>query len=168
MNGKTITSFNEFKKEFEEKAKDPRYTVFLYCIACLEYAKGNKDGEYMATLTLPKNDLNVSPGSPSGFTLARTERYMLDQIKSRPRIIKSYLGGTPKNGYQIDEGNLELDIINDNIQDDRGSIIIQSAGKDNPTPLKLAKNNQGIWKITSGTSSIATGVKLTVKEKGDF
>ena len=45
--------------------------------------------------------------------------------------------------------------------------IIQSTGKDFPTPVTLAKNKHGQWKVTE-FSSIATGCKKPASEEDDF
>ena len=166
--GKTfIRTFKDFKAEFEEKGIDPRGTILYYLVAALEYALGNqKDGEAMATLTMPKDFSKEDKKSPSGLKFLRTEKYYLDQIAQNPAIIGSYLGGTPSNGYTIDTNKLTISIIEQEIGEDEAKIIIQSAGKQNPTPIQLKKNVQGIWKIFRGTSSIATGVKM--KSDKDF
>jgi len=169
LNRKSVTNFNEFKKEFEEKGTDPEEVVLLYCIAALEYANGNDDGHYMATLTLPKNFCEKDSSSPSGFKLSiKGELYYLEQIRKRPNIIKSYLGGTPANNYEIDPDNLKLNVVEEAVEKDKAIIVIQSAGKDNNTPMQLKKNKHGYWKIFMGTSSIATGVKVTSDQVDDF
>ncbi|MHA1380099.1 MAG: DUF6935 domain-containing protein [Candidatus Helarchaeota archaeon] len=167
---KVVKDFKEFKEIFDEKGKDPREVILLYCIAALEYANGNDDGKYMATLCIPTTFLRKDSGSPSGWTMdMKGELYYLDQIRKHPENVKSYLGGTPANGYQIDEDNLELNIIKEGIEKDKKAlIVIQSAGKDFPTPIELKKNKHGYWKIFKGTSSIATGVKKTSDEVDDF
>ncbi len=170
LNKKIVKNFKEFKEIFDEKGKDPREVILLYCIAALEYASGNEDGKYMATLCLPTTFMQEDPGSPSGYTIdERGELYYLDQIKKRPQIIKSYLGGTPDNGYEIDEDNLSLNIVQEGIEkDQKALIILQSSGKDFNTPMELMKNKSGYWKIFKGTSSIATGVKVTSDQVDDF
>ncbi len=166
---KVVKGFDEFKEMFDEKGTDPREVILLYCIAALEYANGNDDGKYMATLCLPKNFCHKDPGSPSGFTIdIKGELYFLNQVREHPNNIKSYLGGTPDNNYEIDEDNLKLHIIKEGIEKNKALIIIQSAGKDNPTPVELKKNKHGYWKIFKGTGSIATGVKVTAEEQDDF
>jgi len=51
--------------------------------------------------------------------------------------------------------------------DKEKKIFIQSGGKDNPTPVSLARNSSRQWKMIE-YSSVCTGVKMTVKEEGDF
>ncbi|MHA1301075.1 MAG: DUF6935 domain-containing protein [Candidatus Helarchaeota archaeon] len=166
---KIVKNFKDFKKLFEEKGTDPREVILLYCIAALEYANGNEEGKYMATLCLPKTFLHEDPGSPSGYTMDdKGELYYLNQIRNRPQIVKSYLGGTPQNGYQINEDKLELNIIKEGFDGKNARIVIKSAGKDNPTPIELKQNKYGYWKIFQGTGSIATGVRVTSDAQDDF
>ena len=46
-------------------------------------------------------------------------------------------------------------------------LFIQSGGKDLPTPVALAKNKDGQWKITE-FSSIATGCRKPATVEDDF
>ncbi|NVM03887.1 MAG: hypothetical protein HWN67_16265 [Candidatus Helarchaeota archaeon] len=164
-----VKGFDEFKEMFDEKGTDPREVILLYCIAALEYANGNDDAKYMATLVLPKNYCHKDPASPSGLTIdIKGELYFLNHIREHPNNVKSYLGGTPDNNYELDEDNLELKIIKEGIEKKKALIVIQSAGKDMSTPVELKKNRDGYWKIFKGTSSIATGVKVTAEEVDDF
>ncbi|MHA1379738.1 MAG: DUF6935 domain-containing protein [Candidatus Helarchaeota archaeon] len=168
---KHIDNFEEFKKQFEEKGSDPRWTVFFYMMGVLEYITGDKkQGEPMITLTIKKDYMQKDPVSPSGLKLPQAgEGYFVQHMLESPNIVKSYFGGTPDNNYEIDKENLKMIVVGKNIDDKKKHAVIdvQSGGKDIYSRVKLQKNRHGIWKLYS-TSSMATGVKKTSDEVDDF
>ncbi len=168
---KHIDNFEEFKKQFEEKGSDPRWTVFFYMMGVLEYITGDKkQGEPMITLTVKKDYMQNDPASPSGLKLPQAgEGYFVQHMLESPNIVLSYFGGTPANNYEIDKDNLEMLVIGKAIDNKSKHAVIdvQSGGKDIYSRVKLQQNKKGIWKLYS-TSSMATGVKKTEEEVGDF
>ena len=170
MNSTSVGDYNTFKKRWEAEGKDHVQTIFLYLLAALEYTTGNKDiGAAMATLVLPKPRLLVSKTSPSGYTPnPKGEGYFLNHMHENPRVVPSYLGGTPDNNYEIDPNNLQMTVVQEGVSGREAVVIIQSAGKDFSTPCGLRMNSSGYWKIFKGTGSIATGAKVTEEEKWDF
>ena len=152
-------NFAEFEKMWNEQAKTEEGAVKMYILASIEYCEGNKDAKKMAALTLPKNYLNQS-----GMPLS-SEQYRLDHMKEDPNIPKSYLGGTPDNGYSWDPNYTITALPQSKKGEKESKIFIQSGGKDNPTPVQLKKNKFGIWKLFN-VSSVATGVKRI--EDDDF
>jgi hypothetical protein len=168
IKGKIITDFNTFKTEWEKAAGDPRQTVLFFLIAAYNYMTDKKVGENMATVVLPKTFLLTNTSSPTGFKLnQRGDGYLLEHMRENPRIVNSYLGGTPDNNYKIDPANIDMHVVAEATVETDATIKVQSAGKDLDSPCFLRKNNEGQWKLF-GFSSIATGVKKTEQEKGDF
>ena len=108
MNSTSVGDYNAFKKRWEVEGKNHVQTIFLYLLAALEYTTGNKDiGNAMATLVLPKPRLLVSKTSPSGYICnPKGEGYFLNHMAENPRVVPSYIGGTPDNNYEIDKNNL--------------------------------------------------------------
>lgn len=166
---KHIDNFKDFKAGYEKDGKDPRKALFYYIIGVLEYATGDKqEGEPMITLTLPKDDNIVDSSSPSGFKLhIAGEGKFVQMMEQNPNIIKSYVGGTNKNNYEIDKEHLKIHIVGKHLEDKWAVIDIQSGGKDIYSRVQLKKNMEGIWKL-SNTSSLATGVKKTEQKVDDF
>jgi len=168
IKGKIITDFDEFKAEWEKIAGDPRQTVFFFLIAVYNYMTDQKLGENMATIPLAKTFLLTSTESPTGFKInQRGDGFLMEHMRESPRIINSYLGGTPKNNYEIDPENIDMHLVGEIIEGTDAVIKIQSGGKDLDSPVSLRKNKDGQWKLF-GFSSIATGVQQTEAEKGDF
>ena len=168
IKGKIITDFDEFKADWEKVAGEPRQTMFFFLIAVYNYMTDQKLGENMATVPLAKTFLLTSTESPTGFKInPGGDGYLMEHMRESPRIINSYLGGTPKNNYEIDPENIDMHIVGEVIEGTDAVIKIQSGGKDLDSPCALRKNKDGQWKLF-GFSSIATGVQQTEAEKGDF
>ncbi|NMC03892.1 MAG: hypothetical protein GYA24_01710 [Candidatus Lokiarchaeota archaeon] len=169
VNGPLVSDFEEFKAQWEAKASDPEQSVFYFLMAAYHYAQGDKDkGEWMATLILPKTHLLPDNRSPTGFKLNfMGDGYFMEHMAESPRIVNSYLGGSPENNYEIDTNNLVMHIVSEGSNAESVTIHIQSAGKDFSSPCNLRKNNSGQYKLFQ-IGSIATGVQKTEQEKGDF
>jgi len=152
-------NLKEFEKLWKANANDPVKVIELFMSAMLVYEKNQRNGAYMISYLLPKDDCIKDRRSPTGLVPnPRGVGYMLNQMLKNPNIVRSYIGGTPENGYRVDPKSVKLNVVLKEISSNRAKVVIQSAGKDNPTPISL-KIEDGCWKISSGISSIATGVK---------
>ncbi|MHA1929823.1 MAG: DUF6935 domain-containing protein [Candidatus Thorarchaeota archaeon] len=166
---KMITDFEKFKAAWEKDAGDPYDSIMYYIIAAMNIPKDEKLANAMMTVVVSKKDSLEDGRSPSGYYLRRTgSAYYIGQFAKTEHIANSFVGGTPENGYRIDKNKLVMTVVKDT---DKGKgkkkIFIQSGGKDNPTPISLARNSSGQWKLIE-YSSICTGVKRTKAEEGDF
>ena len=164
---KMITSFSKFQNEWEKDAGKPENTIMYYLIAALNVEKDPKLADAMMTVVVSKNDTLEDGGSPSGRKLGRSAKYYVGQFQKNKNIARSYVGGTPSNGYKIDKDSLTMTVVKKEEHAKELKIFIQSGGKDLGTPVYLRMNNSGQWKLTN-YSSICTGVKKTVEEDGDF
>jgi hypothetical protein len=164
-----ITNFDEFKSSWERDAGDPFASIMYYIIAALNIQRDEDLANAMMTVVVSKNDSLEDGRSASGRYLRRQGTYYyIGQFSKTDHIAKSYVGGTPENGYKIDEGKLVMTVVRVQDKGDKEKkIFIQSGGKDNPTPVSVARNNAGQWKLIE-YSSICTGVKRTPEEAGDF
>ncbi|TFG31086.1 hypothetical protein EU527_13300 [Candidatus Thorarchaeota archaeon] len=162
-----ITSFSKFKSEWEKDASKPENTIMYYLIAALNVEKDPKLADAMMTVVVSKRDCIEDGSSPSGLKLGRSASYYIGQFQGNKNIARSYVGGTNTNNYKIDNKALTMTVVSKQEQPKGVKIFIQSGGKDMATPVTVAKNNEGQWKLTN-FSSICTGVKKTVKEEGDF
>jgi hypothetical protein len=164
---KMITSFPKFKSEWEKDAGSPENTIMYYLIAALNVESDPELADAMMTVVVSKNDCLEDSGSPSGLKLGRSASYYIGQFQQNKNIARSYVGGTPANGYKIDKNALTLTVTKKGEHGKGLKIFIDSGGKDLDTPVQLAKNNAGQWKLTN-YSSICTGVQETLQEQGDF
>ncbi|MBD3405702.1 MAG: hypothetical protein GF411_06170 [Candidatus Lokiarchaeota archaeon] len=169
VTNKMYTDFKKFKSAWEKDADSPYNTIMYYLIAALNIEKDPDLANAMMTVVVSKNDSVEDSKSPSGRKLRRTgAAYYIGQFQRNTDIAKSFVGGTQENDYQIDEDKLVMTVVKE--QDKRNKekkIFIQSGGKDNPTPVTLARNKSGQWKLIE-YSSICTGVKPRLDTVGDF
>ena len=162
-----ITSFSKFKSEWEKDAGKPENSIMYYLIAALNVEKDPKLAEAMMTVVVSKKDCLEDGSSPSGLKLRPSSDYYIGQFKQNKNIARSYVGGTNTNNYKYSKSSLIMTVVSKEDQSKGVKIFIQSGGKDLPTPVYLAKNSSGQWKLTN-YSSICTGVKKTAEEEGDF
>ena len=138
-----------------------------YLIAALNIEKDPKLADQMMTVLVSKKHCIEDSGSPSGLKLRRSAKYFIGQFKKNKNIARSYVGGTPQNGYKFDKDNLVMTVTKKQEYGKGLKIFIDSGGKDMDTPVQIAANAQGQWKLLE-YSSICTGVRKTVEEEGDF
>ncbi len=167
VTGSLITDYEAFEKSWTKNAKDPVQSVFHFCMAAYNYSKDPEIGEPMSTLILSKKHNNKDKFSPSGFTLGKTNKYLMEHMRENINIAKSYLGGNYKEDYKFSEKKLTMALVTSEADAKFGVVVIQSGGKDYPTPMKLAKNSSGQWKIIE-FSSLATGCRVPSSVEGDF
>ena len=152
-----------------EDRKDPKGTIRLFLRVLNQLAMNKDEAMEMIPIFFPKNQLNESGTTRSGFALRSSDSYLVEQLLQKPNVVPSYLGGTPDNEY-TPSGELEPVFIEGRptvISEKEAKIFIRSGGKDNPTPVGLKRNKHGIWKIFNW-SSIATGVKPPASTADDF
>jgi len=169
ISGEMITDFKKFKASWEKNADDPAQSIFHFLIAAYNYSVKDKAiGDAMATVILSKKHNLEDPSTPSGLKLGPTNKTLLKYMRNDPNIVKSYLGAEYKQDYKFTESKPKMTFLGFVPEGEkRLKAIIQSTGKDFPTPVGLAKNKHGQWKITE-FSSIATGCKKPASEEDDF
>ncbi len=169
ISGEMITDFKKFKASWEKNASDPAQSIFHFLVAAYNYSVKDKAiGDAMATVILSKKHNLDDPSSPSGLKLGPTNKTLLKYMRNDPNIVKSYLGAEYKEDYKFNESKPKMAFLGFVPEGEkRLKAIIQSTGKDFPTPVGLAKNKHGQWKITE-FSSIATGCKKPASEEDDF
>ncbi|MHA1211423.1 MAG: DUF6935 domain-containing protein, partial [Candidatus Heimdallarchaeota archaeon] len=168
IKGSMITDFKKFKSAWEKHADDPAQSVFYLVIAALNYSVDDKVlGDAMATIPLAKTHNEKVEFTPSGLKLGPSNRKLFQYMRNDPNIAKSYLGADYTNDYAFNAKKLEMKVLATVIDSGQASVIIQSGGKDNPTPIKLAENKNGQWKVIE-FSSLATGVRKPSSVAGDF
>ena len=169
ITGEMITDFKKFKASWEKNASDPAQSIFHFLVAAYNYSVKDKAiGDAMATVILSKKHNLDDPSSPSGLKLGPTNKTLLKYMRNDPNIVKSYLGAEYKQDYKFTESKPKMTFLGFVPEGEkRLKAIIQSTGKDFPTPVGLAKNKHGQWKITE-FSSIATGCKKPASEEDDF
>ncbi|MBD3188111.1 hypothetical protein GF325_14840 [Candidatus Bathyarchaeota archaeon] len=158
----------DWKALFEELSKTPTGTI-EFIIRGVILAETDKDlADQVLAFAFPKGDNTEDQSSISGYRLRKKGNgYYMGQFAKDKNIIRSYGGASYKNGYSFDPDNIKITVTKEDIGEKEAKIFIKSGGKDNPTPVKLKKNKHGQWKLFTGFSSMATGVRK-IKDEGDF
>lgn len=155
-------TFEEFKTMWETEAKTELGAVKMYLIGIVELVKEeNKDAKKMIAMCVPKGEFNED------FKPKRSQQFYINQFARKVKgtdfygaIATSYFGGTPENGYKHDYKNALVEKQAGSSHGEKESkIFVQSAGKDNPSPVVVKKNKDGFWKLFN-ISSLCTGVKV--------
>ena len=78
---------------------------------------------------------------------------------------KSYLGGSPDNGYSYDYDHPIVILPQSDRGEDESKIFVQSGGKDLPSPVHLRRNAAGIWKLFNVIvlTSVASGTEACMR-----
>jgi len=145
-------NYEEFQEKWQSEWSGTELgAIRAFLIGVLEYLRDEDEGSRMVALTMPGSSLKAD-GSPGRD--AFLEYFANDSGNSA----KSYLGGTPDNGYSFDYDHPIEMLPNSAPGETRSKIFIQSGGKDLPTPVHLRREEDGSWRV-SNVSSMATGVK---------
>ncbi len=167
ITGSMITDFDKFQKSWEKSASDPAQSVFHLLIAAYNYCLDPEIGDPMATVVLSKKHNQKDASTPTGLKLGKTNRYLFRHMAEDINIVKSYLGANYKADYKFNEKKLTMSLLTFDSDGKYGKVVIQSGGKDFPTPVKVGKNKNGQWKILE-FSSVATGCRKPASEEDDF
>ncbi|MGE3727783.1 MAG: hypothetical protein AB7I41_19645 [Candidatus Sericytochromatia bacterium] len=168
-----------FQSEFEIEGKSYKGAIKMLFKALVQIESNPTLAEHLTSLTLNGKQMYENAKSPTGYDIGSSARFMLTEMKNKPEVVLSYIGGTTEKNYSdADKVNLPISyptngtLLNGLKVDNtieaagaiKGRVYIQSAGKDFPTPIYLEQNAKGLWKINvSDLSSIATGVKKAAK-----
>ena len=169
-----------FQTRFAELGKSPQGALHMLFEALVTLQDDIALAEQQAALVFNGQQLYRQADAPSGWDVGNSVRFLLQQLKAKPHIVASYLGGTPQQHYRdADLIQLPLNYPAENSLiggirvkqsamvegANEGQLTILSSGKDLPTVIYLAKNARGLWKIdTRSLSNIATGVKAPTPE----
>lgn len=94
---------------------------------------------------------------------------LLRVFQSTPRVLFSYLGGTPENGYEHSP-LLQPHVVEDacvELKEKQATIYIQSSGRKYASKIFLRQNKDGHWKVFE-FSDLGIGVKPPTKVDDDF
>ena len=137
--------------------KSAKGAVHLFLLALHLFSTDEEKAKSFFPLLLPKGEAS-----------SRSTWFNLKRLRDNPHWIRSYLGGTPKNGYECKELLEPLfDDRQSTVGEGRAKVFVWSSGRDLSVPVTLRRNNEGHWKVF-GWSSLAMGVKKATVNAGDF
>ena len=167
-------SLSEFTALHAQEARTVEGAVKCLVVAAYEwFGNKNPDGSKMYALCLPNDQVDGNGNAKRGYYMEQFGKKAGSSIskgQTKAPIPASYFGGTPQNHYKP---NYQTKITQDHkyklkrqdTETDK-KIMVQSGGKDMPSPVCLKQNKHGIWKIFE-YSSLYTGIK-TDEDLTDF
>jgi hypothetical protein len=152
----------------------PEGGAVLTVIAMLRFADDPVAGMTFFTVMLVNDGSQhrgTAKGGYKGLEPSAGNQMMINKLADAPWLARSYVtGATPENGYALPAAPWTITIMRraDSDQPD-GSVklFVVSSGADTPRPIRLKKNDKGIWKIAE-FSSLFVGVKNPAKAGDDL
>lgn len=167
---KMPTTVDEFLLLRDNIATTPQGGATMFIIALKMYVENPDIGAQCLVIAADRSML--SNGTVyKNFDINRTYMERIRrQLNQYPYVTDSYFkGATPDNGYTFDLPT-QLDFSSNpysgNIDDGEFKIFVKCYGADNPRPIKMIKNDKGLWKAKEW-SSIIMGIRPPVETIDD-
>jgi hypothetical protein len=155
-----------------EVATTPEGGAALFVAAMETYVRDPDLGMRFFTAILV-NDGSLLRDDPDGYggkAPGNSSTYLIRRLDDAPWITRSYwLGTSPGNGYTPPAGPLVLRASRNRfseISDDEVKIFVACSGADSPRPIRLKRNNRGVWKVAE-FSSLVVGIRPPEEEEDD-
>eukprot|EP01095_Lingulamoeba_sp_RSL-Kostka_P007053 TRINITY_DN2225_c0_g1_i1.p1 TRINITY_DN2225_c0_g1~~TRINITY_DN2225_c0_g1_i1.p1 ORF type:complete len:182 (-),score=63.08 TRINITY_DN2225_c0_g1_i1:175-720(-) len=167
------SDIQEFINYRDEVAQDFWGGAAVFISALLTLESNEELGWQCIIISLDNSFLQKNPSSKNQYKGWEIKKMDFSRIKerflSKPYLARSYVKGTsPEGGYEI-SNELIVSLKKQPIDNEVNSIqklFVFSTGADSPRPMKLKKNNKGLYKV-SEFSSISTGCRPPVVEFED-
>ncbi len=158
----------QFEKIRDRIATTPEGGAAMMVLAMLVFAEDETEGLKCMTVALDR--ANLSEGDVyKGYKPAGHLDYHLDRFRQRKYWPKAYIQGTtPQNGYEYSEP-VRFNISRTKYSGDEASgelKVFVSVYGFSPRPMKMVRNNRGIWKANE-LSSFFLDVEPPVVEEND-
>ena len=150
-------------------ATTPAGGAVMMAVALIVYSSDVPTGLQCLTVALDQHWLN---DGKEGYKGKQPRGIYIQQWRERigrfPHIPRSYVQGTtPQNGYALPPGGPYVFNIKEQVGDvelSTARIFIECTGADHPRPVRVKKNNRGIWKADEW-SSLEVGIRAPVDPK---
>lgn len=158
----------EFTQMRDQLASSPEGGAAVFILALKLYSENPTIGEQCLVIAVDRSKLQ-SGGVYKGMEVSRFDMSRLkEQVQRYPYIANSYfVGSSADNGYTFNvptEMNCSENPHSGDINSGEFKIFVKSSGADSPRPIRMLKNNRGVWKVAEW-SSIIMGI---VPAKVDF
>ncbi len=155
---KLPASVEEFTQIRDQLALTAEGGAAVFILALKLYGENPSLGEQCLVIAIDRSKLqpgNVYKGmAVSNFDMSRLK----EQMRQYPYVANSYFAGaTPDNGYTVNvptEMYCSENSHSGNQADGEFKVFVQSAGADSPRPMRMIRNNRGIWKAAEWSSII--------------
>lgn len=163
------SSIEEFTSQRDSVANTPEGGAAMTIVALIVLSENESLGMQMLTVALDRS--NLQQGSVyEGFAPHRSLNYHLSRVRSWKDGVRSYVqGATPQNGYQLPGGPLVFRFSRNRYSEtspENIKVFVESSGASSPRPVRLVKNNRGVWKAKE-LSSLFLGVAAPASNVDD-
>lgn len=134
-------------------AVTPEGGAVMFAVALIKFSEGDPLGIPFLTLAIDQSRL-----SDGGFGVEGRQptdlRDFRDRNGAKPWIASSMIQGTsPAKKYALPALPWTVNVVrSDAAGDDDAKVFIQTSGADSPKPLRLLRNDKGIWKAAEWSS----------------
>ncbi len=166
----TTEEFIEFR---DRMSTTPEGGVVSFLVACLMYNQNPQLGRECIIIQTDASQLQPSNSGYKGYDLTASNSNLVAQLSNKSYIVNSYVQGTSnQNGYALP--NLPYTFSIERTEATDGGkfmkVFIRSTGADASRPIRMGKNDKGIWKAME-YSSLFVGVNPPIStgaKGGDF
>lgn len=166
---KNIEEFLEVRNQI---ATTPEGGASIFIIACMMYIESSYKDIAPLTVALAKSRLQESQEGYQGYIPNPSDlRLIKDQLNRHPYLANSYvLGTSPQNGYNLPNKSLSFDYSTNKYSGSEKEVSIKlfiaSSGADSPRPIRVVRNDKGLWKAEEW-SSLLVGIRTPPKADND-
>lgn len=159
----------EFVKLRNAQATTPEGGAAMFLLAMLAWEKDKDLGEPFFTIALDKGQLKKGKGGYKGYAPGNSAMFLIKRIDGKKVFPKAYVKGTTtKAGYAAKAPFTFKFMRNKHSKQTNGDIkvYVYCSGADTPRPVRLRKNNRGLWKVVE-FSSLVVGMKKPPSKDDD-
>ena len=155
-------NIDEFVEVRDNVSNTPEGGAAMFIVACMIYVQDNDVAPL--TVAVAKNRLQEDSKGYKGYTIHLSDlRLIKDQLKRYPFLPNSYvLGTSPQDGYSLSNKSLKFSFSTNKYSgsEEEGNIklFVPSSGADSPRPIKVTRNDKGLWKADEW-SSLLVGIR---------
>ena len=165
-------NIDEFLEVRDKISQTPEGGAAMFIVATMMYVNSPENDLAPITVAVAKKRLQENTKGYKGYIPNPSDlRLIKDQLKRYPFLPNSYvLGTSPQDGYNISDKTLKFSFSTNKYSGsaDEGSLklFVPSSGADSPRPIKVTRNDKGVWKADEW-SSLLVGIRTPPKADND-
>ncbi|WP_338769223.1 hypothetical protein WAF17_09405 [Bernardetia sp. ABR2-2B] len=165
-------NIDEFLEVRDKISTTPKGGATMFIVACMMYVNSSDNDLAPLTVAVAKSRLQKSSKGYKGYIPNPSDlRLIKDQLKRYPFLPNSYvLETSPQEGYSLSDKPLKFSFSTNKYSgsEDEGKIklFVPSSGADSPRPIKVTRNDKGLWKADEW-SSLLVGIRTPPKADND-
>lgn len=153
-------TIKEFIKLRDKIAITPEGGAVVFTIAMIIYSEDKKLGLKCLTAILANDGTMLMKDKKGykGYSPAAFNMYLIKRVDNKPFIPQSYVNGSvPANGYQLPSFPYKFELSRNKyskVDEITIKVYIACGGAASDRPVKLTRNNKGIWKVKEFSSFV--------------